>query len=336
MPEPLAVECNKVRKILLIQYQPFGDVLLNTAYLPALSQTFPEASIDFLVAKPYHKVLEGNPYIDNIVFATSKKVSKLRYIFDRIKLFVEIYHKRYDLVIDQMRGIGSGQIVLFSRARYRLGFENSRLPMAYNIKAKIQRQGYSASMKFDLLRPLGIKKPENYQLLFYVRKDSDHYITDWLHSQSLTNHELVCISPGSPVKKKMWLTENYAKLADLIVKNTDCRVILLWGPDEKHVVDTMTSCMNHLAFVAPPTDFNQAAAMLKKCSLLICNDGGLNHLSASVETPSIAIFGNTNPANWSPDFPGHHYLFNPGFDSRYDNSFGISPEQVFDKLVKLI
>jgi len=40
-------ELGKIRKILLIQYKPFGDVLLNTGYLPTLRKHFPNAQIDY-------------------------------------------------------------------------------------------------------------------------------------------------------------------------------------------------------------------------------------------------------------------------------------------------
>jgi ADP-heptose:LPS heptosyltransferase len=94
--------------------------------------------------------------------------------------------------------------------------------------------------------------------------------------------------------------------------------------------------MENKPIVALPTNFNEAAAVLKKCELLICNDGGLIHLSVAVGTPSLAIFGNTNPLNWSPNnFVGHYHIFNENFDSSKDNSFGISPEMAFEK-VKLI
>ena len=56
-------------------------------------------------------------------------------------------------------------------------------------------------------------------------------------------------------------------------------------------------------------------------------------MAVAVGTPSLAIFGNTNPLNWSPEnFIGHYYLFNENFDSFKDNSFGIFSETAFEKV----
>ena len=323
-----------IKKILIIQIKPFGDVLLNTAYFPFLQKKFPKAKIDFLVNLPFHKVLENNPFINELIIF--KKKRGFFYFLERINLFIRLYKKKYDLIIDQMRGTGSAQITLFSGAKYRLGFKNSRWSFVYNIKATELSQRYSASMKFDLLKPLGIKE-QPYKLQFIIKPESKSYINDWLEKKGLRKEKVICISPGSPVLKKKWKLENYAALGDLILKNIDIKLILLWGPKEKNDVDLVYSLMKNKPIIALPTNFNQVAALLKKSELLICNDGGINHLSVATEIPSLAIFGNTNPINWAAtNFKNHYYLYNKEFDSTKDNSFGISPKMAYEKVRSIL
>ena len=327
------IDLNQIKKVLIIQIRPFGDVLLNTSYFPFLRKKLPDAKIDFLVCRPYHKVLENNPYIDDVV--VFRKEKGIRYSLERIKLLIRINRSKYDLIIDQLQGTTSAQVTLFSRAKYRIAYSHVRWKFLYNIRVASKKQRYSASMKFDLLKPLGIEE-NPYQLYYYIKPESIAYIDKWMAKANLTRQKFICLSPGSPRNRKKWKAENFAKLADLILEKTDRKVILLWGPDEKNDVINVSNSMKKKPIVALPTNFNEAAAMLKKSELLICNDGGLNHLSVAVGTPSLAIFGNTNPLNWSPDnFLGHYYLFNENFNSSKDNSFGISPEMAFGK-VKLI
>ena len=80
----MKVDLQKIHKILIIQYQPFGDVLLNTGYLPALRKKFPDAKIDYLVKSKYKIILENNPYLDEIVDFEDGK--GLHYIPERIRL----------------------------------------------------------------------------------------------------------------------------------------------------------------------------------------------------------------------------------------------------------
>ncbi|MBN2354930.1 glycosyltransferase family 9 protein [candidate division KSB1 bacterium] len=330
----MKIDFNKIDKILIIQYQPFGDILLNTGYLPFLRQKFPNAKIDFLVRKPYHRVLEGNPFLDELIVFENKP--GWRNLFERIKLFRRIRARRYDLIIDQIRGMGSAAITFFSGAQYRLGYKKRRLSFIYNVKVyKITRR-YSAGMKFDLLKPLGIEE-QPYRLYYTIKPESHRYAADWLASAGLAGKKLICFSPGSPVPRKKWSLANYAALADLILQRTSRGVILLWGPDEKEDVEQIQQMMKEQAILAPPTDFNQAAALLQQCELLVCNDGGINHLAVAVDAPSLAIFGSTAPDKWGAEnMLGHYVLHNPAVDSRQDATFGISAEMAYGKILEII
>ncbi|MBU1874166.1 hypothetical protein KJ688_10650, partial [bacterium] len=99
-----------IRKILIIQYKPFGDVLLNTGYLPTLRNQFPNAQIDYLVQKPYKTVLEDNPNINKLLLMEKKKKKTFSYFAERLRIIHLVRKERYDVIVDQLRGPGSAQI----------------------------------------------------------------------------------------------------------------------------------------------------------------------------------------------------------------------------------
>ncbi len=328
----MPIKIDEISKILVIQFEPFGDILLNTAYLPALRKKFPKAHIVFLARTPFHKVLENNPHIDEVM--VFKQGKGMGYVLSRIKVFARVFARRFDIVIDQMRGTGSAQIAMFSMARYRLGWANSRVAFMYNIPVLPGENRYSASMKFDLLKPLGIDE-EPYKLHYHIKDESFQYIDQWIEENHLT--DFVCISPGSPVPKKKWRLENYAQVADMIIEKLGLPVVILWGPREMDDVNGVISHMKRDALIAPPTDFNQGAAMLTRAKLLVCNDGGINHLCASTGTPALSIFGNTNPINWCPKPLGNYRcLYVPDHPKDDGNRFGISPETVMKNIEQML
>ena len=61
------IDLQSIKRILIVQYQPFGDVLLNTGYFPALRKKFPDAKIDYLIKEKYKIVLENNPFLDELI-----------------------------------------------------------------------------------------------------------------------------------------------------------------------------------------------------------------------------------------------------------------------------
>lgn len=325
----MRINLEQIHRVLIIQIRPFGDVLLNTGYLPFLKKKLPHARIDFLVKHPFQSVLKNNPNLDEVVV-----FGKAEWYFnwlDKFKLIFKVRCRRYDVIIDQIQGTTSAQIVLFSGATYKIAAESAKWRRLYNIRTPL-RGRYSASMKFDLLRPLGIEEAP-YQLYYDVQPQSLAYIRKWAERENPDNKRLVCISPGSPRTKKKWGAVHYAALGDLVLEKTDCRLVLLWGPSEVEDLEKVVAAMKYRPLIAPPTNYNQAAAMLKESALLICNDGGLNHLSVATGTPSLAVFGATSPKFWSPAgvFPNHYHMVNPNWDGRSDD-FGVSAEAVFKKV----
>ena len=330
------VELEKIKKILILQYQPFGDIILNTGYMPHLRKKFPDAKIDYLMYKPFRKVLEGNPYLDELILMEKLKKNTLKCWLHNLKMLFEIRKRKYDLVIDQMRGTGSIQFVIFSGAKYRFGYNHKKFNFIYNFNPKPGLIRYYAAMKLELLRDLGITE-ENFDLYFHIKQESLNYIDNWLQVNQLKSREFICCSPGSPISWKQWNLKSYALLLDMIIEKTGYPIVLLWGPREKDVVNKVQKYMQQKAYIAPATDFNQGGAMLKRSKLLICNDGGINHLCVAVKTPSIAIFAKTNPKRWGAvEVAGHYALQAEDVNLRTTYNFGITPEQVFAKFEQVL
>jgi len=331
----LKIKLNTIRSILLIQIRPYGDVLLNTPYLPYLRKTLPRARIDFLVQRPYHQLLTDSPYLDEIIVYNKGK--GIFYLWEKIKLIKKIARRRYDLIIDQQNSNTSAQVVLFSGASIRIGALSSRRHRVYNVKAEYGPQRYSASMKFDMLAPLGIKE-QSYRFAYCIQSDSSAYIDNWLHGQGIKGARLILISPGSPREYKRWKSACYAEFADMISERTGYKVVLIWAPGELGHARVVADKMHQPSILAPATTYDQAAALIKQCRLVVCNDGGLNHLAVALDIPSLAIFGNTNPVSWMPPerFSHHYFLYNHQADARNDRGFGISPQQAFEKVISIL
>jgi ADP-heptose:LPS heptosyltransferase len=330
------VPLESIRKVLVIQLAPFGDVLLTTSYFEILKRRMPNARLHYLVKEPYQKIVAGHPFIDRILVI--RRSRGIRYVIDRLRLFKTIRSHGFDLVIDQQNLPSTQEMVLFSGARYRLGYEDERFRFVYNLRARRGKVEYSAAERFSILGPLGIPRGK-YRLYFTVPDADIEAVDAWLAREKLRVRRPVCISPGSPVSWKKWKLDHFARLADLIRLKLKLPVVLLWGPGELQDCRTVLEAMKTRAVLAPDTNLQRAAALIGRSRLLICNDGGLNHLAATTRTPAVAVFGITHPKYWSPagEYSERHYhLFNPDFDSKTDDSFGITPEAAFAEVKRIL
>lgn len=326
-----------IHKILIIQQKPFGDILLNTGYLPELRRHFPKARIDYLIQRPYITILKNNPHLDNLIIMEKPPGRGPRYYYAQLKAAITVRKGSYDLIIDQLRGTSSARVIMLSGAPYRLGWIKKRWNFLYNIQIPKAEIRYKSYYKFDLLAPLGIKT-KDHGLEYKIEKSSLAMIENWLDVVGLESGKFIVLSPGTPVKGKQWYLDGYVQLADRIASQTDFSVVLLWGPHEKKDAEYVQAQMKNRSILAPPTSFNEAGALLRSARLLVTNDGGINHLAVSQKTPSISIFGPlSNPLKWCAWHRKEYlYLNDWEFKDRRDNSFNITPDQVFEKVQELL
>jgi heptosyltransferase-2 len=59
-------------KFLVIQTAFIGDVILATATLEELHQSFPDAQIDFLVRKGNEALFQGHPFLHQVIVWNKK------------------------------------------------------------------------------------------------------------------------------------------------------------------------------------------------------------------------------------------------------------------------
>ncbi|MDR0305752.1 MAG: glycosyltransferase family 9 protein [Chitinispirillales bacterium] len=329
------------KKILIIQTYELGDVLLTTSYLEALRQKFPNAIIDFLVAEKCKIVLEGNPLINNIRVCVMKKSKN--YFLRRLSLLTRIFFANYRLVIDHTANGGSRVMVLLSHAKYRVGWSDVRFAsFLYNLKAPPRRDCYIALRHFDLLRrTIGIQEMP-FKLHLYIKEKSERKADAWLLANNINPEDLIIFAPGARCPGKAWNTVRFAALADMIIERYNLKAAIVWAPDEFDIAQKMKNSMKKDILICEKTTFNEAAAFVRKARLLICNDGGLNHVSVAADTPSLAIFGGTKSHYWSPQgaVEYHYHLQNAEFAKNPRNfedrsSFGITPEEAFEKVGRI-
>lgn len=90
-----------------------------------------------------------------------------------------------------------------------------------------------------------------------------------------------------------------------------CRVVLAWGgPSERDEAESALRAAGVTGSVelAPPTDLVELAALLRGADVLVTGDTGPMHLAAGVGTPTVALFGPSDPIVNRPWGEGHRVL----------------------------
>jgi ADP-heptose:LPS heptosyltransferase len=296
-----------IKKILVIKLRAIGDVLLSTPVLKNLRHNFKDTEIDFLTEPPSREIIEGNPFVDNLI------------IFDRrdksLSSFLNLRRKKYDLVIDLFCNPRSALMTFISGARYRVGYAFKGRSYAYNIKLKPRKEvHHNVEFNLDALRSLGLEIVDQNPYL-PIDDSAEKFAEKFFDEHNLDNKLTVALIPVGTWETKRWELKKFAELGDIIAKNFNAEILIIWG-NEKEFEEAMTisSFMNAKPIIPPRTSLKQLSAILKRCSFAIANDSGPMHISAVVGTPTLGIFGPTNPYAQGPFGEKHLWVRNEEID----------------------
>jgi ADP-heptose:LPS heptosyltransferase len=297
----------EIKKILVIKLRAIGDVLLSTPVLKNLRHNFKDAEIDFLTEPPSREIIEGNPFVDNLI------------IFDRrdksFSSFLNLRRKKYDLVIDLFCNPRSALMTFTSGARYRVGYAFKGRSYAYNIKLKPRKEvHHNVEFNLDALRSLGLEIVDKNPYL-PIDESAEKFAEKFFDENDLDNKLTVALIPVGTWETKRWELKKFAELGDIIAKNFNAEILIIWGNEKEfEEVMTISSFMNAKPIIPPRTSLKQLSAILKRCSFAIANDTGPMHISAVVGTPTLGIFGPTNPYAQGPFGEKHLWVRNEEID----------------------
>jgi ADP-heptose:LPS heptosyltransferase len=329
---------NDIRKILIIQFRPFGDILLSTSYLPYLKAKFPEAEICYVCNPPFHTIIEKHPFIDRIITIPSyKKIWR----FFQISSWLKIRKEKFDLIIDHQNGTESKLFVLFSGAKYRLGWSDGKWSFALNIKAPITPEIYSAYRNLYMPKPLGIEE-NTCKLIVTISEEGKKLCKEFWDKHNLNNKLVIGIEASCREPRKRWYLEGFEAFIRKLLTKTNASIVLISAPAERKDLEKLSTMLqSDRVFIAPPTaTMREAAALVEKFDLLVCNEGAMNHLSCATNTPALCLIGKTDHLRWSPMgfFEHHRHLknldWNPNQSKHYN--FGISPDLVYDTTIEML
>jgi heptosyltransferase-1 len=322
---------SSVSRILVTQLWPFGDVFLATSYLEALKERFPSARISFLVGRPFAVVPARHPFVDEVIAAPAYRGAAL-YLTVPI-LVGRVRRRRFDLVLDQQGSTVSRLVTVLSGAATRVGMAGRSLERHLDMRAPLRWSGpaYGAYRNFDLVAPLGISPPGTLRMHFTLNDDDRRFVSSFLDEAGIGRDDYIVVAPGSKDARKRWHVEGFAGVARRIREEMGFRTVIVYAPDERPAAEELLRRMGEGGCLAPPTSLPRAIALVESARFLLCNDCALNHLSTTLATPALALFGKAPPSRWSPAsvFAGKRHLYKDPRERAPGNHFGISVDEAF-------
>ncbi|MDD5409371.1 MAG: lipopolysaccharide heptosyltransferase II [Candidatus Omnitrophica bacterium] len=293
------------RRILVVRTDRIGDVLLSTPVIKALRVKYPQAYISMVVAPYARDIVEGNPYLDEVIIY-DKDIKHKSWIRS-LKFARRLKNKKFDLAVILHPTNRMHLITFLAGIPGRLGY-NRKFGFLNNLaRAHVKQEGrmHEAEYNLDLISTLGASG--NAQDLFMpIRPESEKWVKDLFTGYGIKETDkLLAINPGASCPSKIWPQDNFAKAAEILAKKHNFKVLVVSGPKDIHLANMIAAKIGDKALnLSGKTSVSQLASILKRCVLFISNDSGPVHIASSLGVPVISIFGRNqaglSPRRWGP------------------------------------
>jgi ADP-heptose:LPS heptosyltransferase len=281
-------------KILLVQLKRIGDLILTTPAIRCLREAFPAAELTLIVDASCRSLL---PALEVDTCLVHEKRGGNAWI----RLLPGL---RPEWCLDFS---GTDRALFFSalsRARRRVNFLRFRKKFLRRwaftdfVDSSV-RDRHTADHYTDLLRPLGVER-ENVPLS--LRLPETEVMQRVLDSRGVTGPYAV-IHAGTAREEKYWRPERWAAIADVLRENYGLLPAFTGATasDEVAHISSIRSAMTGPSVdLAGATDLAGLAGVIAQARIFCGVDTAAMHLADAVRTPTVALFGPTNPYQWRP------------------------------------
>jgi heptosyltransferase-1 len=288
---------------LIVRLGALGDIIHAVPAAAALRAAFPASRIDWLVDGRHRAMIDLVTVVDHAVVLERPSIRGWMDVAGRMR------QVRYDVAIDLQGLLKSALLARASGAPRVLGFS------IWHLREKTARPFYSETSHDDvrggqpehvihknlgLLGALGVTDTGLRFPLAAVESRALAQVRTTLGG----DRPFALINPGAAWPNKRWPPERYGEVAAFLRDVRGLPSFVLWGPGEEGLAGAVVETSAGAARVAPPTGLSDLLALSRAASLMISGDTGPLHMAAAVGTPTISLFGPTDPHRngpWSPD-----------------------------------
>ena len=301
--------------ILIVKLSAIGDVVHTLPSVAALRNLYPGAQITWVIEEASSGLIRNHPFIDRVLISRRKRwiqnLRKFRHVKDSLReirsFLSELRDRRYDLVIDFHGLLKSSVIVLLSRGKRKLGYDSLQELSGLFVDERIfeDMTKHAVDRYLDFVRYLG-GDVDRAAFFIPAGTDTDARVTALLQKNGIDSGEpFVAVNPVAYWETKLWTNEGFARLCDRIVAELNVTVVFTGGKNDAIVEDIRSTMTQPSVSLEGQTSLQDLACLYKRASLVVTTDSGPMHIAAAVDTPTVALFGPTDPSRTGPYGDGH-------------------------------
>ncbi|MCS6859339.1 MAG: glycosyltransferase family 9 protein [Abditibacteriales bacterium] len=293
-------------KILILKLSAIGDCVLASPVSVLLRHAFPQAHIAWVVQERCCEVVEGNPFLDEVI--VWRKGPPLRSLLDVTR---EVRARRFDVLLDLQGILKSSLLVWFSNVPTRLTGGRSRMIARWAATRTIpepdrlhplERYLHRAKTMCEMVRGPGSIINGQWSMVMPVTEEDRRFAESFLRAAGVTADDvLIGFNPGASRESKRWDAAQFAQVIDEVVAQHSAKPLVFGGPSDVQQCEKVLSLTRSpLISAVGKTTLKQFAALAARCRAFVTCDTGPMHIAAAMNVPVVAIYRPTTPKRITP------------------------------------
>jgi lipopolysaccharide heptosyltransferase III len=291
----------KPRNLLIVRTDRIGDVVLTLPLAEIIKNYFQDCKITFLIREYTKSIVEGNPFIDEVLILKENKGRPL--IRENVK---EISKKHFDSCVIVYPTFSLALIIYLTRIINIVGTGYRWYSFFFNHKV-FQHRKYAEMHELEfnikLLEVFGIKeKPCKKNVNFNLIVKEKQKVNEFIKSTVKGNKKLVVIHPGSGGSAVDLPVEKFKELVLMLNERNDIEIIITGSDSESKLCESLI-ISEKVHNLAGKLNLGELISLINKADIFISNSTGPLHIAAALGKNIIGFYPNLlqcSAKRWGP------------------------------------
>jgi ADP-heptose:LPS heptosyltransferase len=286
-----------MKSILIVHQGAIGDFILSLRAVEAIHGFYREAHFNFIAHPGIVEVIQRRPYYKQVFDCSNSCWVSLYSSKEKLAGVLNNLLPHVDSTF--VFGRPSSQIIADNLANY-FGNSAHRLDPFPEPDLCLGVGDYQCRQ----LEKLGIPATPPPDAIIAPAHQDFLEARDFLSRNLGPKDRFVLLHPGSGGKQKLWAVAGWRSVINKLSAHSNIRFALLQGPADTGIVQHLRSQLESNSLILVGNwQLGKLAALMSEADLYLGNDSGITHLAAACGTPTIALFGPTDPQVWGPQGP---------------------------------
>jgi len=298
-----------LRRILVVrQHNQMGDMVCATPAFRALRAAWPGVELGLVCAPVNWEVVRNNPDLSRVFVFDKRRLQDL----GRLQRELRAFRPDLALVLNSVSfSVTSVLIALASGAPHVVGGDSrpfgwdiSRHLYACELPSQPDVDRPAVAHSLAPLAALGITTSDLRTVV--VPAPAEEAAAVGLRAAAAGTGAAWLLHPGAGKRQNLWPAKSFAAMARRAAAS-GVPVLVLQGPADGPVLTAFAAALagtpaaeRERITILPRQSVGVCAALLGRADRFLCNDTGLMHVAGAVGTPTLALFGPTDPVLWKP------------------------------------